>query len=128
MMTLIKTITNSWATSCRFHEPEILPCIFGCPEERDDLAHYLRCDPLWTILATAWGASLGFLSRSPLQRLGLINPSVTSFLHMVSASRVYHAIRRDSPDVVRSAISEQDFANLHDITLELANYFACELS
>ena len=50
MMTVIKSILNSWVTSHRFHEDVQLHRIFGCEGCRDTLSHYLVCDPFWTLL------------------------------------------------------------------------------
>ena len=46
-MCLFRTWSNGWFTSRRMHEPEALPCIFGCGAD-DDLCHYLKCEALWT--------------------------------------------------------------------------------
>ena len=51
----LKTIINSWSTSHRVGESELLPCIFGCSGCEDNLKHYLWCDPLWTQVASACG-------------------------------------------------------------------------
>ncbi len=38
-MRVIKSWVNSWATSDRYHEPVILPCLFGCVGAVDILDH-----------------------------------------------------------------------------------------
>ena len=40
---VLKTWGNSWATSYKFHEPVLLPCLFGCYHGIDKLAHYVVC-------------------------------------------------------------------------------------
>ena len=37
---------NSWSTSTRYHQNQLLPCVFGCSEARDSLAHYVVCPRL----------------------------------------------------------------------------------
>ena len=51
-MRVVKTWTNSWATSDRYQEPEVLPCLFGCTGEEDVLEHYLVCPILSLVLRT----------------------------------------------------------------------------
>jgi len=43
VMQVIKTWSNSWATTHRFHESGRLPCLLGCPDEPDSLDHYAFC-------------------------------------------------------------------------------------
>ena len=65
---VIKTWANSWCTTTRLHENTLWPCIFGCCDEEDSLAHYLRCPRLWSSISSAVGAELVFLD--PLEKVG----------------------------------------------------------
>ena len=86
---------NGWATSCRFHEDKILPCLFGCVGERDDLRHYLVCLHLFTLWSFLSNMSV---SELPLIRWGLIDPC-TSNLNATACA---------SPAIMRSGgISKQ---------------------
>ena len=38
-MQVVKTWCNSWATSKRLHLLPLLPCVFGCSNQIDDLSH-----------------------------------------------------------------------------------------
>ena len=88
---IIKTWSNGWATSSRYHEGVILPCLFGCKSCTDNLQHYMQCPhlfALWTFLA-------GDISSDPLVRWGLIGPEPNDFLQIAAVFSGYHAIRRE---------------------------------
>ena len=77
---IIKTWSNGWATSSRYHEGVILPCLFGCKACTDNLQHYMQCPhlfALWTFLA-------GDISSDPLVRWGLIGPEPNDFLKIAA--------------------------------------------
>ncbi len=61
---VFETLIGGWTTSHRMHEPQRLPCIFGCHGEQDLQLHYLLCAPLWHICSSAFGADppYGFLA------------------------------------------------------------------
>ena len=88
---IIKTWSNGWATSSRYHEGIILPCLFGCKACIDCLEHYIQCPhllALWTFLA-------GDVSSDPLKRWRLITPEPIDCLRIVCVFSGYHAIRRE---------------------------------
>ena len=88
---VIKTWCNGWATSYRYHEGVLLPCLFGCADCKDELRHYFVCPhlfALWTFLADN-------VSSDPLVRWGLIRPDSDGFLSIVCVFSGYHAIRRE---------------------------------
>ena len=88
---IIKTWSNGWATSSRYHEGLILPCLFGCKSCIDCLEHYIQCHhlrALWTFLA-------GDVNSDPLKRWGLITPEPNDFLRIACVFSGYHAIRRE---------------------------------
>ena len=47
---VVKTWVNSWATSRRYHEDTLFPCLLGCEGCQDDLFHYMECPMLWNII------------------------------------------------------------------------------
>ena len=77
---IIKTWSNGWATSSRYHEGLVLPCLFGCNSCSDSLEHYLHC----THLLAMWRFLAGNVSADPLKRWGLIAPELNDFLVLVS--------------------------------------------
>jgi hypothetical protein len=89
---VIKCWVNGWATSHRYHEDKVLPCLFGCSGCVDSLSHYLQCPPLlalWRFLTR------GNTSEDPLIRWGLIQPNKVTFLYISCIFSGYHAVRRD---------------------------------
>ena len=86
---VIKGWCNGWATSRRYHEDILLPCLFGCYSCQDDMSHYLCCPhlfALWSFLALP-------VSCDPLVRWGLIAPNHNCILQIACAFSGYHAVR-----------------------------------
>jgi len=67
VMQVIKTWSNAWATTHRFHESGRLPCLLGCPNEPDSLDHYAFCTRMQGIIQALFG--------TPFQNLG---PCITA--------------------------------------------------
>ena len=88
---VLKGWCNGWATSCRFHEDKLLPCLFGCAGERDDLHHYLVCPHLFTLWSFLSNMSV---SELPLIRWGLIDPCASNLNAVACVFSGYHAVRR----------------------------------
>ena len=63
---VIKCWTNAWASSFRYHEVNLLPCLFGCKDCRDELNHYLQCPHLFAL----WRFLAGSASEDPLRCWG----------------------------------------------------------
>ena len=91
---VIKCWCNAWATSARYHEDVLLPCLFGCRNCTDDLRHYLVCPHLFAL----WSFLVGSVSNVPLIRWGLINPTSGSLLQVACIFTGYHAVRRKFKD------------------------------
>ena len=89
---VLKGWCNGWATSRRFanNEDKILPCLLGCNRCSDDLAHYLQCPHLLAL----WIFIAGRTDSDPLERWGLICPSVDKFKRIACIFSAYHAVRR----------------------------------
>ena len=90
-MQVVKTWVNAWATSTRFHESVVLPCLFGCAEGEDRQAHYAQC-PMLFYLQT----QLRFdeVPACPLTRLGLASPTRNNLLCVSCSFAGYHAVKR----------------------------------
>ena len=88
---IIKTWSNGWATSSRYHEGLVLPCLFGCNSCSDSLEHYLHC----THLLAMWRFLAGNVSADPLKRWGLIAPELNDFLRIACVFSGYHAVRME---------------------------------
>ncbi len=86
-MCLFKTLVGGWTTSHRMHEPDKLPCIFGCRDAPDDLRHYILCSPLWQICSQVLGV------EAPLQigeRVCVVCPSPERVQLLALCFQVYH--------------------------------------
>ena len=84
---LLKTWVGGWTTSHRMHEDQKLECLFGCPHEPDNLAHYLECAPLWFIVGEVVG------NQGPIgvpERLCIHDPSPEAVLRLSLAFQGYH--------------------------------------
>jgi len=117
-MQIVKTWTNSWATSVRYHESVVFPCLLGCqdcgrffgmirlhghpvareghPVPRDDFSHYLFCPSMWHIIDSI---VLHSTPIDPLKRLGLLASNFENFFTLACAFHAYHSIKqvRDDP-------------------------------
>ena len=89
---VIKTWCNSWATSARMHEHTLLPCLFGCQDAQDEMAHYVQ-RPFWLYLLTKL-IHQPQPSPEPLTRLGLVEPSIPCLLAVSCSFAGYHAVKR----------------------------------
>ena len=87
---IIKTWSNGWATSSRYHEGVLIPWFFGC-NCKDELKHYVCCPHLFAL----WTFLVGNVSSDPLVRWGLIEPEPDGFLQIACVFSGYHAIRRE---------------------------------
>ena len=115
---IIKTWVNSWATSSRLHEEVQLPCLFGCQDAPDHMIHYVQC-PFWLLLLTKLFQE-NLPSPMPLQRLGLVNPTVQSLLSVACSFAGDHAMKRHASSVGYSdaSLSSVQVAVCHGILLD----------
>ena len=114
-----KTLLNSWYTSRRMHETVLLPCIFGCDSEDDDLRHYLSCDPMWTLAASASALPSAFLLLAPLDRLCLLNRSPLGLKLLSVVFRGYHALKMGHRTLVDHCISTGNFDEIILLALRI---------
>jgi len=125
-MGVIKTWANAWVTSHRMHEPLLLPCIFGCPECRDELDHYLCCDPLWTAVISCSFKQRELLWSSPVSRLGL-DGSVASLQMITIAFSCYHAIKMSHQGETLASLASGHLCQVHGRLMEYARVFASDI-
>ena len=105
-MCVIKTFTNSWATTACYHHDTVLQCIFGCRNRRDELEHYLQCPRLWRAVRAH---TAGRVPSDPLERLALVNPDTANLSKLGVAFTVYHAVRNSEAHTVENALTNQNF-------------------
>ena len=150
-MCVIKTWANAWTTSLRMHEAAELPCISGCQDCKDDLEHYLVCDPLWTIVISCSHGQSELLQASPHSKFGF--PSCTFDLtahgglaqaqfdqmpigdsspawwkRIAIAFSCYHAIKMSHRNEVLSCTESGNFCQVLDRLVEYACVFHREVT
>lgn len=86
---VLKTWGNAWATSYRFHEPVLLPCLLGCYHGIDKLAHYVVCPWLFKFVSLLRPGT----SSNPLDRIAMHNTSLDSVKVVACIFSGYHAIK-----------------------------------
>jgi hypothetical protein len=138
-LVVVKTWSNSWTTSARFHDNKLDSCLFGCfPEGSDALGHYLCCPRLWKIIASAKAgleaASLVIASLDddfddslgdatpldPLERLCVRSPSIANARTLVLAYTVYNTLKHEHFNLVACAPVYDDFSVLHRLAIDIA--------
>ena len=106
------------------HESKIMNCLFGCLDEKDDIAHYIRCPDLWRILDRTLAS---FSPEGIFDRLGLCPPSQIACHRLALAFSVYHAIKNQCPKLVEVSAITCDFAPIRSPATNLAVMYAHEL-
>ena len=53
MYVLAESHMGGWTTSTGMHEANLLPCIFGCTDAKDEFRHYSTCTILWQLAEEA---------------------------------------------------------------------------
>ena len=89
-MCCVKTVSNAWATSHRYHEQVRLGCVFGCGGADDSLSHYLSCSVLWTLVGDSFPPPD---SISPIDRICLRCPTKLRAVNLFCAYHIYHCIK-----------------------------------
>ena len=123
----LKTFPNCWPTSYRSHESILLPCIFGCTGCKDDLKHYIVCDPLWMAVCTATKREEAWFQVAGSLRIGFPNPNATSLLFAI-IFKVYHALRNDLFLIISQSVEDGDFSDMLARTRFLTLTFADDYS
>jgi len=125
-MAVVKSWANAWTTTTRMHEPLLLPCIFGCPSSRDELDHYLCCDPLWTAVISCSFKQTELLQAGPFSKLGLGCSS--AWLQMLAiAFSCYHAIKMNHLDDILSCLASGHHCHVLDRLMGYAKTFSSEI-
>jgi hypothetical protein len=91
----------------------------------DKLAHYLCCDPLWTLCASHSRMGCDVLSASPSHRLCLSDPSPEAVRLCGVACWLYHTLKIGYRDEVEELVSSASFSGV--ISLAHTVLGACPL-
>ena len=111
---VLKGWVNGWATSHRYHESVLLPCVFGCSCCADSLDHYLVCSHLLAI----WSFFIDGTSAEPLVRWGLMHTTKLQCEIIACIFSGYHAIRKELR--VHSSLLHNDMSILPSSILRRA--------
>jgi hypothetical protein len=118
---VLKTWSNSWSTSDRYHDGRIEHCCFGCFPEPDSLAHYLVCDALW---ATVSSATHHRCPDDPLERLCIDKPTSGNLRNLVVAYSTYHTMKHGYLTRIRVAEAFNEWESLLDFAGQVAQVSA----
>ena len=94
----------------------------------DRLRHYLRCQPLWTIIASTMKLCPDFVDLPLRSRLGFSPPSELKCLTLALAFRIYHCMRNQHLSDVALARESGNFDDLLLRVFEIARVQLRELS
>jgi len=119
--TLVKSCVSLRVRSHR------VDCFLGV-SSRDGSAHYLVCEPIWTISLTFAKLPTFWLLLSVVQCLGIDNPHPTQVYLMAAASRWYLAIRLDSRDLIIRNHNSNEHDSIPKLLSTLARICISELS
>ena len=101
-MCWLKAVAGAWTTTVRMHSIHILPCIFGCPQARDQFRHYLICPILWQLAREALSLSEEYFSIG--HRMCLVDCSKDKLRLLAYSHILYHALKNDTDCVNASGI------------------------
>ena len=126
-----KTWANSWSTTERYHEEQVLPCIFGCRQYRgceagakDSLGHYLDCPILWLLLYSVLRTPSFSISAPGAKLACLSRHSLNDLRRLCLAFKCYHALRMGHPKRIIKAVKSSLFDDLHVQFLNDLAHFA----
>ena len=123
-MFVLRTWSNGWLTTNRMHDVSKLPCIFGCDGECDTLHHYLRCEPLWTLVYTcAKSNSIQILQQSAEDRFCIQNLSSANFIRLYCAFSLYHHLRKHMAEQLENCVSLNDWSEVYEAAIQLIKAF-----
>ena len=136
-MSVIKTLSNSWATSARYHEDVRKWCLVGCHcfsgaddskqgPPTDSLAHYLACPLLWSLIDSACRSPCTEWDLAVPHRLCLVNPTLRRAKILAIGYRIYHAVKMGHSEIWDTAVQQNSYNLMHELVLSLARHFADE--
>ena len=117
---IVKTWANAWTTSARMHETEVLPCLFGCADEPDELQHYIRCSRLWHLVVRADRRDLLSFQPEVAVKLLFVNPSLSMARLVVTMFLTYHEIKHGKLQLILGHIRSNDLLSLEAVAQRVA--------
>ena len=102
------------------HEDVQHPCIFGCPDSKDTLAHYLCCAPLWHMASEVMGQQ-GEVDIT--SRLCIRNPSLDDAVRLALCFQGYHYTKTECNRTMGLINASQDHHRLQQTCVESMKSF-----
>jgi hypothetical protein len=115
----LRSVVGGWCTSTRFRSVQGRPCIFGCVDSNDELAHYLQCPILWQFARSSLKMnepSIHFLSR-----LCISEPTSDKFKLLAFCHALYHTCVNDTECMQRDGMPKS-CQTVQRVASELCNY------
>ena len=98
------------------HEPRKLTCIFGCKDEPDNIAHYLDCLILWSIINEVFE---GHVHPLAIGKVNFLEPNANRVIVISAAFEIYHALKIGLREVVEHALTCRRFGEVYRISHKL---------
>ena len=90
VVSVLKTWSNAWCTSPRFHEERRLPCLLGCADALDSLTHYCKCKHIFDIVSRLVDEEPEW---SGFQDFAISNPCAKALRCTVGIAHAYHVVK-----------------------------------
>jgi len=87
---VLRTWSNSWSTSYRYHESRLLPCLLGCPGMADNMKHYPCCPLIQEYVSAVFGRSL---FQECLDRFGTTALEPAALRQVTCIYYAYHVVK-----------------------------------
>jgi hypothetical protein len=87
---VLRTWSNSWSTSYRYHESRRLPCLLGCHDMPDCISHYSSCPLIHEYVSATFGPSL---SAECLNNFGTSARTLDALRQVACIYYAYHVVK-----------------------------------
>jgi hypothetical protein len=87
---VLRTWSNSWSTSYRYHESRRLPCLLGCDDMPDCISHYASCPLIHEYVSAVFGPSL---SPECLKNFGTSARTLDALRQVACIYYAYHVVK-----------------------------------
>ena len=87
---VLRTWSNSWSTSYRYHETHRLPCLLGCHDMPDCISHYSSCPLIHEYVSATFGHAL---SPKCLNKFGTSARTLDALRQVACIYYAYHSVK-----------------------------------
>jgi len=108
---VLRTWSNSWSTSYRYHEARKLPCLLGCPGMPDSITHYSSCPLIHEYVSATFGQSL---SPDCLNCFGTASRTPDALRQVACIYYAYHVVKFH-PGICTTHIQERTALHIPDL-------------